>query len=76
MGSFLSGKYFVLWFGSLEDPRATGRCSSWRQRSTTTRRREMKTPAGYGGAQSSMSGIGTGRSHAARQLLELSGELR
>jgi hypothetical protein len=65
-----------MWFGSLEDPRATGRCFSWRQRSTTTRRRETKTPGGYGGAQSSLSGIGMGRSHAARQLLELSGKLR
>jgi hypothetical protein len=63
-----------MWFGSLEDPRAIGRCFSWRQRSTTTRRREMKTPGGYGGAQSSLSGIGMGGSHAARQLLELSGE--
>jgi hypothetical protein len=65
-----------MWFASLEDPRATGRCSSWRQRSTTTQRREMKTPACYGGAQSSMSGIGMGRSHAVRQLLELGCEPR
>jgi hypothetical protein len=36
----------------------------------------MKAPACYGGAQSSMSGIGMGRSHAARQLLKLGGKLR
>jgi len=65
-----------MWFDFLEDPRATGRGSSWRQRSTTTRKRETKTPGCYGGAQSSMSGIGMGRSHAVRQLLELSGKLR
>jgi hypothetical protein len=65
-----------MWFDYLEDPRATGRCSSWRQRSTTMRRHETKTPGSYGGAQPSMSGIGMGRSHAVRQLLELSGKLR
>jgi hypothetical protein len=36
----------------------------------------MKAPACYGGAQSSMSGIGMGRSHAVWQLLELIGKLR
>jgi hypothetical protein len=58
--------------GTLENPRATAAAAHRLQRSTTTRRGEMKTPGCYGGEQSSMSGVGMGRSHAARQLLELS----
>jgi hypothetical protein len=65
-----------MWFDTLGNPRATAAAPHWRQQSTTTRRRETKTPGGYGSAQSSLGGIGMGRSHAARQLLELSGKLR
>jgi hypothetical protein len=63
----------LLWFVTLEYPRVTAAAAHWRQRSTTTRRGETKTPHFYGGGQSS---IGMGRSHAARQLLELSGQPR
>jgi hypothetical protein len=59
---------FLLWFDALENPRVTVAAPHWRQRSTTKRRRATKTLASYGGEQSSIGGIGMGRSHA-RQLL-------
>src|SRR5882757_4922613 len=39
----------LLWVGTLENPRATAAAAHCRQRSTTTRRRETKTPGALGG---------------------------